>query len=357
MHIGKIYLAAILALSLTQAAMAVPADIQVASGNEWKHVPTGLKLPAQLAGSLERQKVTAIAGPETDVGANYWSADGADNVTIYLYRNVSGSVPVWFDRARNLIQLLPEKYPNPKSLGIRPFTPRGQQVASGLFELFTTDSKFRATGVMLLPVNGFYAKIRASSSTRGPGELEQLMQAAVNGIDWSSRAKEVAAVPVADCPTPLPARSPAKLAKLNQQDQMMAALLGGVVAQAATIEDDKEVSKEAVQVSYCREPGPLQIPYGIYRPAGSADRYMMAIFDAGRAIVVGSSDILQILAEMKKPARVSVSYVEMERTSTFGDFKTLPLPEQALEHVQKSAPISIASTWGDKREVSINSGN
>jgi len=355
MPIPRICLSLALALALAPAANAVPADIQVAAGQEWNHVPTGLKLPAQLSG-LERQKVTAIDGQETDVGANYWSADGSDNITIYLYRNVSGSVPLWFDRARNLIQLLPEKYPNPKSLGVRPFTPRGQSAATGLMELFTTDGKFRTTGVMLLPVNGFYAKVRASSSTRDAAALEQLMVAAINRIDWSSRGTEVAATPVADCPAPLPARKPAKLAKLSQEDQMMAAILGGVVAQAGAIEDEKETAAEVEVISYCREPGPLQIPYGIYRPVGSSDRYMMAIFDAGRAIVVGSSDLLQILSKTKKPARVSVSYVEMERTSTFGDFMSLPLPEQALEHVQKSAPLSVASTWGKQRNLTINSG-
>lgn len=348
MRIAGIHLA-VFALILAPPAFAAPNDLQVPAGKEWKHKATGVKFPAQLAG-LDRQKITAMAGPETDVGANYWSADGADNVTVFLYRNVSGGVPVWFDRARSIIQLLPEKYPDPKSLGIRPFTPRGQSTASGLMELFTTGNQFKSTGVMVLPVNGFYAKIRATSSTRDAASLEQLMLAAVNSMQWSSRNPENAAIPIADCPAPLPERPAAKSVELNQEDRMMAALIGGVIAQSTALD------KKPATATYCREPGPLQIPYGIYRLVGSDDSYMMALLDAGRAIFVGNSAHAQIMSELKKPARISVSLVEMERTSTFGDFATLPLPEQALEQVQRGTPLSVASTWGKKRELSINSG-
>lgn len=346
----RLLLSAVLALAVAQAAPAQPTDLKARVGKDWKHKPTGIQLPAQLAG-LQRDSVKAFGNSEIDVAGDYWSVDGADTVTVYLYRNVSGSVPVWFDRARTIIHLLPEKYADPRGTGIRAVTPRGQLAASGLMEILTTSGKNRTTGLMMIPVNGFYAKIRATSTARDPASLEQLMLAVSNEIDWTSRQKEVAATPVPDCPSSLPSRPPARLAAASKDDQMMSALIGGIVAQAASLDE------AAKRQGYCREFGPAQISYGIYRPDASTERYLMALVDSGRAIVVGSSDLNQILSELKTAPRVSVSHVELDRTATYGDFETLPLPDQAVEMVEKTAPLSVASTWGKKnRNLTINMG-
>ena len=334
-------------VALAPPAIAQPADLAKA-GKDWKHKATGVKLPATLAG-LQRDSVSAFGGPETDVGANYWSADKSDNITVFLYRNVSGNAPVWFDRARSLILLQPAKYVNPRSLGIRSFTPRGQQAASGLMEIFATESQYRSTGAILFPINGFYAKIRVSSKSRDAVDLEQLILTAANTIDWTSRQKEFAAAPVQDCASALTQRGPAKLATVSSEDRMMSALIGGVVAQAGTIKD------APLSVVYCREAGSLKIPYAIYRADSSNEHYLMALLDSGRAIAVGSSDLTQILSELKTAPRVSVTHIGMEETSTYGDFETLPLPEQALEMVEKTRPLSVAETWGGKkRDITIN---
>lgn len=130
---------------------------------------------------------------------------------------------------------------------------------------------------------------------------------------------------------------------------MMSALIGGVVAQAIAIK------AEPPSIVYCRDPGPLQIPYGLYRAGGSNDGYLMALLDSGRTVAVGSSDLVQILSELKQAPRISVAHIALEKTSTYGDFETLPLPDQALEMVDKTQPISVAVTWGGKkRDIIIN---
>ena len=348
MPISNRFLIGALVLCLGGQAFAQPTDLNAPPNKEWRHKPTKVRLPPTLL-NLQRQKVVSFGGNDTDVAGDYWSADGSETVTIYLYRNVDGNVPVWFDRARTIINLVPEKYGTPISTGARPFTPRGQRATAGLMEIFTVSGKdFRSTGVMVLPVNGFYAKVRASSNTRDAAGLEQLMLAAVNAMNWTSGWQEVAAAPVADCPSPLPPRAPAKMAAASSDDEMMSALIGGLVSQSVSLD-----AKKAVPIAYCRERSPAQIPYGVYRPVGSANGFLLALVDSGRTISVGSSLITQILAEQKKPNRVSVSHVEMEATSTFPDFETLPLPGQAFQLVQNGNPLSVASTWGDKRDVQI----
>lgn len=332
-------------------ALAQSRDLQAKPGKIYHHKATGVELAPTMAG-LERTAVTAFVGTETDVGVNYWSADGSENITIFLYRNVSGSVPVWFDRARTTVALMNDKYRNSRSLGTRAFRPRGQARDTGLMEMFSTESAFRSTGVILFPVNGFYIKIRASSKLRDAAGLEQMLLSGVNSIDWSSRVQDTAATPVQDCATRLPARDLATVATSTEQERMMLALVGGVVAQAGALKRAAPTT-----ISFCREPGTPSVVFGIYRPDASPERYMMALRDAGRAVIVGSSDLTQILSEMKSTPRVSVSLVDMERTDTFGAYQSLPLPDQALEMVGKTAPLSVATTWGDKqRNLTINTG-
>lgn len=335
-----------LTVAFASPVLAQPSAVDVPAKEQWKHKATGVKFPPALAG-LKRDRITAYVANELDVSANYTTTDGSDQLTIFLYRNVSGNTPLWFDRASRILQLLPDKYTNPRSLGIRPFTPRGQSIASGLMETFAVEGPSRSTAVIVFPINGFYAKVRATSETRDAGSLEQLLLSAANSLDWSSRQQEVAAKVIHDCADPLPEREPANVVETNSDDRMIPALIGGVVAQTGPVQSRAEATE------YCREPGRSQIAYGIYRPGGASERYLMALLDAGRAIAVGSLELAQILSELNTSPRVSVTLIELDRTATFGGFESLPLPEQAVAMVESSSPLSVASTWGRDRQISI----
>ena len=84
---------------------------------------------------------------------------------------------------------------------------------------------------------------------------------------------------------------------------------------------------------------------------------MMALSDAGQAVVVGNSDVSQILTEMEKPAVVAVSLVQLEKTATYPSFDGLPPTAQVVELIEKGAPLSVASTWGKKQNLTIGVGN
>ena len=331
---------AFVALSLAWSAplVAAPISLPAQAGKDYKHKPTGVRLPPALAG-LNRDSVRGFAGPETDVASDYRNADGSEDLTVFLFRNVSGNVPVWFDRARSYIMSTPEKYGRPTSLGTRPFTPRGQSSTTGLMEIFTTGGRSRSTGLMILPVNNFYAKIRFSSATLDAAQLEQQMLAAANVIDWSSRAVGTPASPIADCASPLPARGLARVAVVSEQDRMMSALVLGLFSQVPV------KTKSQVQ-TFCREADAQQHHYGLYRPDASTSRYMLAIADSGRAVIVGSNDLAAVLSETKKSPRYSVSFVDFDETRNFSDFDGLPLPEQAMQHTRTTKPISVSGTWG-----------
>lgn len=341
------------------AAMATPGRVPTKPGAAWKHQATGIELPSTLAG-LERKSVNYFSTPEVDISGEYWGADGNDVITVYLFRDVAGDVPVWFDRARFFILNLPDKYGQVSALGIRAFTPRGQSVASGLIESYSVGNGWRTSGLMILPLNGFYAKIRVSSKTRDGAALEALMLAAVNAFDWSTDSPAAAAVPVADCRSPLLPFQAAKRVRMNSEDRMVAALLGGTLVGGLVDEQGKKIVRPAPL--FCREPGAASLSFGVYRPDERNDQYLLAVHDAGRAITAGRNELSELVggeldAKSGRDAalsRYTVTFIELDKTQIFGDFETLPLPEQAVEEVEKTQPIAVAKTWGkDDKNITI----
>lgn len=348
MRLSPFVLSALLALAAPAAATA-QTPIAAKADKNWAHRPTGVTLPAQLAG-LQRQRLIWFSAPEVDVAGEWFSADGSDNVTVYLFRNVSGSVPVWFDRARYAVVNRRDRFGEVAPTGIRAFNPRGQRLATGLMESYRTSGSFRSTALAVLPINGFYAKVRASSSSRDLPSLEALMMQVLNSFNWSSRAQEPTAVAVEDCPSPLAAGKPARPLAASQEDRMMAGLLGGLVAQVG----NNGRRKPSAPQKFCREPGQATA-FGTYRPDGSSDHFTMAVGDGGRSVLVGRNELAGLISTDKnRPLRYSVSLVHLDKTETYGDFDALPTPAQAAEIIGSSRPVSVAGTWGKQdKQVQI----
>ena len=346
-----------LAMALSVAMPAVAAtEIKHDQSKRWAHKPTGVSLPPTLAG-LPRKSLAWFSAPEVDVSGDYWSADGNDTITVYLYRNTSGDVPMWADRARFYILNMPDKYGAVIPSGLRAFTPRGQSLPSGLMESYQLGKWGKSSALAVLPFNGFYAKFRVTSKTRDVAGIEALLWQAVNAFDWSSKSAQSAAIPIVDCASPLPARATAKL--VERQDRIMAwhswRVAGAVVAERA----------RTTRRRPCRNLLPRARAASL--PMASSIQWRCrtichAIHDGGRAITVGRNGLSELLKgeiaenEGKKDnqARYTVSFVHLDKVETFGDFGSLPLPDQALEQVEKTRPVSVAGTWGKKnKEVSI----
>lgn len=354
----RLMIVVLAALAVAAPAMAAT-EIKFDASKRWAHKPTGVSLPPTVAG-LPRNSLAWFSAPEVDVSGDYWSADGNDTITIYLYRNVSGDVPLWADRARFYILNLPDKYGAVTPSGLRAFTPRGQRVTSGLMESYQLGKWGKSSALAVIPFNGFYAKFRVTSKTRDVAGIEALLMEAVNAFDWSSKSRQAPAIPIVDCQSPLPARTAAKL--VEGDNRMMAGLLGGLFAQIDVNDIKKDKGPPPPPPVYCREPGPANLTYGVYRANAGAEHYTMAIHDGGRAITVGRNGLSELIKseiaekEGKKDgqARYTVSFVHMDKVETYSDFGSLPLPDQAMEQVEKTRAVSVAGTWGKKdKEVSI----
>ena len=348
MRILPLILAAASALASTVAA-AQPTSIAHEADKPWLHAPTGLSFPAEVGG-LQRTGVRRFSAPDVDVAAIYGNADESEAITLYLYRNTSGDVPVWFDRARVAILARRQLYGEITPTGVRAFVPHGQDRASGLMESYRTTGPYSSTMLAVLPVKGFYAKVRASSASKDSAALEVLVREILDGIAWTSDRQHALAAAVADCPAPLPTGKPAKQIAASREDRMMSAILGGLVAQVPA---NPKAEPAAPPPTFCREPGPAQMTMGIYRPNASTERYTIAVGDAGQAVVVGRNELAEIAAKSRQP-RYSVSVVRLHETASFADFSALPSPEQVIQMVGSSRPTSVATTWGQQRTINID---
>ena len=325
----RMWLGTLLAFFLAAAATAQPRmrplDVRATAG--WQHAQTGLILPSQIAG-LARGGIQDSGTEELDVAAQY--AGGADDLvaTVYLYRSQIPSVPLWFDRARTVLEQMPHYGLNGGDR--RPataFALPGSGVATGLRITYPVAANgLTSTALAIAPVNGWIVKVRLSSRSLAPTQLDQRLGEFLSGIGWpKANAPAQAAVrPIEACPTSLSYKR-AKLLKPDMAGTLLGSL-GMVLAASKTA---------GPPPTYCRD-SKAELTYGVYRAAGSNSGYVLALTDAGRAIGVHQA----LSLDNKKKPPFAVTLMELGHSSVFPSFDRLPHPTQVMEMLAKTRPLS-----------------
>src|SRR5438309_6189967 len=141
---GRILRAACAGALLLLAAGAAAAQqlhtIEVRPNEPFRHRHTKIELPPIVAG-VARSAVAEIEDDQLDVVADYSAPDLSAAYTFYVYRNVSGALPVWFDRARWMIErrgvlgvpALPGR--------VEAFVPPGRREAAALIATYDMSGK------------------------------------------------------------------------------------------------------------------------------------------------------------------------------------------------------------------------
>jgi hypothetical protein len=356
----KRFLAATLAIATAATVSSTPAaaqqveELKVSAGKAYKHKHSKLRLPATLAG-VSRTTARSLSADLLDVSASYETPDGAEFLSLYVYRHVTGAVPVWFDRARWAIENRPDVYGTPVPAMLAPsFVPPGQQTASGLIATYAINKPpFRSTGIAILPFGEWLVKLRYSSRTLESASLATAMHKALAELDWPREiAPAPAASPLTDCPTPLAFSGEAKPVPASGVSTLMAALMGAT----ANVEPKKEASELQAAVSWCRDAAVLTVG-GVYRPNAATDRYLIALSDAGRGIFVQPDPATALLAE-SKPTAPSwlVAFIDLGAITNYQAQDRLPSPTQVIERLVRGPINSRVNTWGKTRNVDISPG-
>lgn len=303
------------------AAASAQQPLPVEAGTAWTHAHSGITIPATLS-ELVRMRAMSFAAPELDISQSFGSSDGKQQLTVYIFRNTNGSVPLWFAQAQRAIGLR-EDLKNP-ALTIPPvaFTPPGQAAGSGLKAVFTTVGVegIRSTGVAMFAVGDWYVKLRASSATLSAGDLSDWMETALAEIKLPQGAPAAAAEPITDCDPPLIFPADAADSTLPAS-----ALMAGVQAPAARMAPAR-----------WRLDSVFAGNRSVYRPAGTRDGYLLAMGDNGKALAVQSQ---------ASGRYYSVNLVTAAQTFQLVAQDRLPSPKRVLDLVGGDRGAQATATW------------
>lgn len=315
-----IFILASLAAAMTPAA--AQDKLPVRPGKPWTHTHSGITIPAALD-ELPRVRATSFAAPELEISQNFASEDGRQSLTLSIFRDTNGAVPLWFAQAQRAIVLRADLR-NPV-LAVPPttFTPPGQSAASGLKAVYAPFEVegIRSTGVALFEVGDWYVKLRANSATLTPPDMADWMEGVIAELTLPP-GSAAAAMPVADCKPKL-----AKAAEAGDSTLADTALTIGVTRPAARIEAQRWCLERVVRGNFA-----------VYRPDLARDRYLLASGDNGKAFAVEPQG-------SRRGRYHSVNFLTAHQATTMPPQSRLPSPERVLALAEAKRMVTAIATW------------
>ncbi|QZH73824.1 MAG: hypothetical protein JY451_08520 [Erythrobacter sp.] len=326
--------------------------IELEAGEAFTHPHSGVVIPAILGGN-PRTAAYVYAEDFLDIGVNFETEGAAQALSVYIFRNTNGSVPLWFAQAQSVVEGR-DAYDDPQLVaGPEAFNPPGQLNASGLRAIYEAGrrSPTRTTGVALFAVGDWYVKLRASSATRTPDGLQHWMESVL--AELTLPAQETSPVaPIADCPEPLRFRGRARDAQVDPADAVVNRMLSGMLSSAAAVQ-----RIEQLPTVWCRD---TEVTLGqvVYRTEASRDSYLFALGDNGNAVRVAQELRLDGISPGSDDdqRRYSVELITAGRSINYVTQDRLPSPQRVIELVEADRVISAANTWGNDRAIEVNSG-
>lgn len=339
-----------LLLALPQAGPAQqpqPRTLEVPATAAWQHAATQMILPPAAAG-LTREAIQDSTDRELDVAATYRNRDEGLLASLYVYKTMTPDVALWFDRALAAILMRPEYGVDAATApAASAFARPGARAESGLrIALDAGGAEIRSTALAVVPLGRYLLKIRLSSPRLDRAALDERLTRFIAGLRWpAAAAGERAAAPVLPCPTPLRLRN-ARVLRDPGMGNVLSDAMGGIIIEQAQQDGDGPPPRP-----YCREPG-ATLAYGVYRPGGAADSYLIALGDAGIALSIGQALDLSALLGGGGGGRTRFSMTMLGRdgTTVYPSFNRLPPPAQALSVASGSGPtLSVSSGEPENR--------
>ena len=345
------------ALSL---AVASPVSAQQANlpTHDYKHPHADIILPPTLGGySLIKQQ--DFYADSLDTGAEYRAEDQSTFISVYIFRNSNGTVPIWFDRAQAALAANDRLGPVANTIAPRSFIPPGQSLATGMRSVYTVSQSsigIKSTAIVLMPVNDWYVKLRVSSQNLDATALDGLIDRVLNEIRFPAITDPApAAVPIPACSDALVFAKEIKPARQPKDDVMKSAILGGLLDEASITEIKKEAGETEAgsPVIWCRDASSAPM-LGVYRANGARHAYLLGLADSGRAISHGTDSFAAFVNKDPQKAATSdfaVSLIMPDKRIIYAPLKGLVGPDQLYQYIEKAQPISERGTWGASANI------
>jgi hypothetical protein len=302
--------------------MLCAASIGISSASESPNAPlgiarSGIAIPPTVGG-LSRSAKT-IAPDNLDIQAVFGTEESGELLTISVFPNTSGNVPVWFSQAQRMIEIDPHQQGAGLAIPPHSFTPSGLGKDSGILAVYNRlqHGKRQSIGTALFASGDWYVLLRASSLKRSAADTATWMQAAVTDLSLSSAALGQPVRPIARCTIPL-ARAP------------------GIPVDApayglVTLTTRKEIPDIRISASFWCLDSDLGKGQVVYRPTGTNDRYLLATDASGSAISVRGEAVVS-----GTPTYYSVVAVLPRGIEILAMLDRLPTPSHSLRRAGTS---------------------
>ena len=342
-----------LALATPVAAQqAIPLD----PGEAYTHPHSGIGVPAELGG-FPRTTIVDYASDALDVGMNFENADRSQVISVYVFRNTNGSVPLWFAQAQEAIESQ-DHYDNPEIV-ISPeaFAPAGQEATSALRVVYEPGPRngSRSTGIAMFAVGDWYVKMRASSATHTPDGLSHWMETAIAELQLPEH-DAAAAAPITDCDDRLRFRGQARDFEADEVGSAVTGLLGSLLG--AQLRDELS-DPDAEPAVFCRDSA-LEPTRIVYRANGSETAYLLALGDNGNSISVSPDSLSGLLGDDvtdEEDVPYAIRLITAGRTYNLVAQDRLPSPRRVMDLLDNNRIAGSATTWGEDRGVEVNMGS
>lgn len=298
-----------------------------AADRAWLHRGSRIALP-EMVGGLPRRAAPTLAASAPEARSSYGATQGDETLSIDIFRNVSGDVPLWFSQAQRSVEALRAYDGATLAVPPTPFGVPGLGDNSGLFAVYDRQSarKRQSIGVALLPVGDWYVHLRAASLKRGAADTAAWMRAAIADLKFPPTAPGKAIRPITGCTDSLaqPGGAPQDvppygLVRLTKREQAPDVRIRGSF--------------------WCLDSG-LGGGRVVYRPIGTRDRYLLATDHLGAALSVRGE-----APTGGTPSYYSVVALRARTIDVLAMLDRLPTPEQALEWKSSGRSLRTYATW------------
>jgi hypothetical protein len=297
----------------------------------WTHKSSSIALP-EMIGGLPRQLALPLAASDPQAAISFGSTNGGETLSVDIFRNMSGDVPLWFSQAQRSVESRRD-YDGAK-LAVPP-TPFGLPAIgddTGLLAVYDRRpaGKRQSIGVALFSVGGWYVHLRAVSSKRAAADTAAWMQAAIADLKFSPTSPGKAIRPITACANPLahPAGSPEDVPAY------------GLV----TLTKREKAPESRITGSFWCLDSNLGDGRVVYRPTGTNDRYLLATDHLGAALSVRGE-----APTGGTPSYYSIVSIEPRTIEVLAMLDRLPPPAYTLERKAKDRSLRSYGTWPSAR--------
>lgn len=327
-------------------AMAATA-LPVQKGEAWVHAGSNLTFPANADG-FARDRASDLGSSQSELSFAYYDAKSETSVTLYIFRAGIPDVSIWADRAEAaIVATAPHAYGNLDMAGRKwtRFSPWPNSTDAGLRITYgVSGMRAKATGLTMIQHGDWLIKVRMTSGKLNAAQLDARLMSFLAALAFPAPKNGGTAVyAMKPCADALPDKNAEMIVNGPGGSAMAGALTNSLLPPGSGKPENPGI--------YCRDQS-SQRNWGVYRPNGAKNSYVLALGDGGNTMLIGPDAGMKVTDP--KASGFSVTLITTDRIVGFPSYDALPPPSQVIEGLNTARPTYMRSRLpGQENKVQI----